>query len=102
MFFESTPPGGGFLQRRQTIDIVLNNIVWVFDRESDLVEALKNFQKGNFVAQASRVIGSILFEFVGQLQNLMSNKRMQKQKGNGTAYLTSTCNIFSLPINPTN
>ena len=44
MFFEITPDGAGYLQRRQTIDIVLNNVVWVFDREEDLVNAL--FQPG--------------------------------------------------------
>ena len=48
MFFEVTPDGAGYLQRRQTIDIVLNNIFWVLDRENDLVDALYLPEKAIF------------------------------------------------------
>ena len=49
MFFDASPAGGGYTQRRQTIDIVLNNIIWVLDREPDLVQAV--FQPGKMKSQ---------------------------------------------------
>jgi hypothetical protein len=36
--FSTTPDGGGFVQRRQLIDIIVNNIAWV-SRETEIIEA---------------------------------------------------------------
>ena len=54
MFFAQTPDGAGYLQRRQTIDIVLNNVVWVFEREEDLVQAL--FSPGKSKAMKTNML----------------------------------------------
>jgi hypothetical protein len=40
LFFSFTPDGAGSLLRRQALDIVLNNIVWVIDREEEIVNSL--------------------------------------------------------------
>jgi len=39
-FYSKIPVGGGYLLRRQTIDIIFNNIIWVNDREQEIISAL--------------------------------------------------------------
>jgi hypothetical protein len=38
-FFNDTPDGEGYVQRRQTLDIIINNIFWVSSRENEIIEA---------------------------------------------------------------
>ena len=50
--FGTTPDGSGIIERRQTIDIIFNNIFWSTSREYELQEAFfsgKSFNQTRFI-----------------------------------------------------